>query len=111
MRRGSSTESASRFLRLYAERTGEEPHRPRSYPPKARWYREDVDAFREIVYGHIGHYPRSAKKIQRDVIDDYGSHTDRRFWRTLQFLVSSNLVERVEDGYRRVSKRRAGRHT
>ena len=112
MRKETSSTSAARFLRLYAERNGEEPHlRPPRATSIARWVRADVDLFREIVLEHVGWFPRAASEIQHEVTHDYGPHIDRRFWRALRYHMITRRIERVEDGYRLVRKRRAGRRT
>lgn len=60
----------------------------------------DVEVFRECVLRHVGYFPRSGRDIHQDVIDDYGSHTKRRFWRALALHVRARLVEKTADGYR-----------
>ena len=111
---GASTSiaSAERFLQLYRGRTGKEPGldrigRRRQSVPRPR----DVKFFREIVLEHIGHIPKLASEILADVADDYGTFEGRRFWRALKYWRNKKRIERVEGGYRRVSRRRGGGRT
>lgn len=133
--RESSSSTADRFLRSFTARTGEQPRklflkqalakarlentieqwrtkqekmrvaRPTKLP---RGNRKSAMVFREIVYEHVGRCAKEAHVIHQEVLNDYGSHTVRRFWRALRDLRSSGLIEITEDGYRRVSSPRAG---
>lgn len=124
----SSAATAARFMRFYTARNGAPPaqierieqrRRTRlkklfAAPPQRAFpssrvplsakvplsMRADVEVFRECVLRHVGHFPRSGHDIRQDVIDDYGSHTERRFWRALALHVRARLVEKTADGYR-----------
>ncbi len=64
--------------------------------------------FRECVLRAVGHFPKSGHDLHEAVLADYGSHSERRFWRALAYLIRKRLVEHVADGYRLARRNGAG---
>ncbi len=79
---------------------GEEP--PPSKKPRAlqRSKSATYRVFRECLLRHLKRESRTGHAIRQDITDDYGTHTERRFWRVIAHLMEERIIEKTVDGYR-----------
>lgn len=133
-RRENSASTAMRFAELYVKRRGGTPievyrqegqrqrvwsrgHKRNRQEDRDEKFREaplreikseEWAVFRECVLRHVGYFPRSGFDIRSDVLADYGSHGERRFWRAIARLVAERAIMKTVEGYRICSSLRTG---
>lgn len=93
LRKGDTSRDSTIRFRSLVERHAADSPRPS--------VRESAAVLDDIIWRHVGHFARRGAAILADVIDDYGSLDERRFWRRLAGLRRRGDVERTPDGFRR----------